>query len=299
MIQNLEIKKRLTKRLEDESKRRTKTIFYLDDSSSWYIDETRARAYQSTTESEEYRAGMLDSERKLIETNIENIVSALPQKFNFLDLGPGTADKSKIILKHSLIQRKKVEYHALDISKKILEDAIKNVSAMGINTKGYLGNFETDIPLILQESQTPFFIYLGATYMNYEPEEILAILSESTQKSDSIYISTQKMYDEQEILKQYSTKIYPEVVDPLVQSLGIEDNTLNVRYENGTIEHYLKLKTVPDTLKYYAKENDEIVFFTSRKPTAEKFKDNTKEYFSGQYYENDKFIGLVGQPNSQ
>lgn len=89
---------------------------------------------------------------------------------------------------------------------------------------------------------------------------------------------------------------YPQMVQPLLTTIGLNKKEIKVRFEKGAIEHYITLDEIPDSLKEFADYGDEIVFFTSRKPTAEKFKKDTSKYLKGQYYENDKFIAIVGNP---
>ena len=73
----------------------------------------------------------------------------------------------------------------------MLRGAIKNIKKTQIPVNGYIGNFETDIPLVTKGIKEPILMYLGSTFMNYESEEILKTLTNSAKKQTT-YMSLRK-----------------------------------------------------------------------------------------------------------
>jgi len=303
MIIRLPMQKALQERLQDKKNTRTRKIIYLDDSKTWYMDKEQVNTYLELYNGGDYSKGMLEGEKRLIEDNIDDIVKQLPEKYSFIDLGPGTADKSGKIIRESILKEKEVNYHAIDINEFMLETALKNIEEIrkkskdkSLTVQGYLGDFTEHFSIISKQIMGPKFIYLGSTFVNYDPKTILKLYSQNMDEKDQIYISAQKPYNIKEIIKQYSVGGYNLMMKPMLAALGFTDvnKESSVRFENGAIEHFIKIDELTPTLKDCANIGDEIVTFTSRKPTKEQFENSISKRFKGEYYENDTHIAFIG-----
>jgi uncharacterized SAM-dependent methyltransferase len=300
--------------------RKVVRTFYFDKSETWYLDDKQVDDYKSLYDGGDYTKGMLLPEKELIEHEIMLTMDRImPAEFTFLDLGPGTADKSKILLAHAIkhCPWTRVNYVAIDISKKMLSSALVNIAELGIPVQGYIADFATDAlkhirisvaggNLVENNEIRPAFIYLGPTFMNYEPDFILNHMSKAMYNEDRIYLSAQKTYDIEEIVKQYSGAGYLDMTRPMIRAMKINDEEINfktdikARFNRGAIECYMVAKKDSELKKRGILPGDEIVFITSRKYDAGSFKEHLWPYFEGEhlggsFFQNEKFITYVGK----
>lgn len=280
-----------------------KKLFYLNDSMTWYQTPQQALAYIASHKDPVYASKMLDSEFDLIKRNVSKIISCLPEDFTYLDLGPGVGEKSKLLLEEALYQKKNPFYSAIDISRTMLDVAVSTLSSLNLDSKTFVGDFskKDDLDLVLRHlPSNPKFIYLGSTLSNYPTESMLSFLSNFCEHQDLIYVSMQeKPKDIASVIKQYETAAYTSGLSEGLRQLGFSADKLSVRYNEETfdVENYLVLERVPELLKDTCLEiGDELVFFSSKKPSRDFFKENINKYFkNGSYFFENGFLVFCGK----
>lgn len=278
-----------------------KITHYLNDSKTWYVTPSQAKAYLDSHDDPKYASKMLGPEYALLQNNVDLIVEGLPEEFVYVDLGPGLAKKSRLILEHAIATGRKPVYSAVDISPIMLETAEHTLSDLNLESKTFLGDFSKKDNLYLVNKQLPNkpkFVYLGATISNYNTAYILDVLSSCFSSDDLVYLSMQEKPENIDfVIKQYETQAYTQGLAEGVRQLGFDSTKMKVRFNEEThdVENYLEVEEVPFLLENMnVKAGDEVVFFTSKKSTRNYFQQHVDQFFEGNYIFEQGFMGFVG-----
>lgn len=278
-------------------------IFYLNDSKTWYMTDEQAKTYLALGERDDvYAKRMLSAEYSFLQEHISEFTDVLPDEYLCADLGPGYPDKTKFIMQESIQEGKDVSYAAIDISPYILNVVEQTIQPLAIDRSAFVGDFTSkeEFPLFYKQIKNiPKFFYLGETLGNYDTSTLLSFYHRNIQSDDLFYFSMQEQpQDINIILEQYSPEFYLDGFDVPVAQLGLDSKKLQTRYNYETydIETYVEVEEIPELLKdTNVKEGDEIVFFTSKKPTREYFQKHISQYFQGNYFYDKGFMGFIGK----
>lgn len=129
-------------------------------------------------------------EREYLQSIAKNVVDALPPKFEYIDLGPGTEHKEQFFFDELRKQEKDFVYVPVDISEEYLKLAEKHAKNQGIETRPVQAAFE-ELPEVLWKSDVPRFVNIGLTFSNYEPQAILKLLKEIAGEDGFAFINSQ------------------------------------------------------------------------------------------------------------
>ncbi len=129
-------------------------------------------------------------ERAYLRDIAEDIVAALPNEFEYIDLGPGTEHKEQFIFDALERAGKRCVYRPVDISERYLKLSAEHAGAQGIAVQPIRSPFEA-LPQVLGSSRMPRFVSLGLTYSNYHPEKILPLVKEIAGEGGVVFIEAQ------------------------------------------------------------------------------------------------------------
>ncbi len=270
---------------------------HLDDSKTWYASKEQAEAYLSIHEEEEYRKQMIIPETDLLKRILA--MAAHYPSMRIVDLGPGAGDKAKIML--DAFKEIDVQYSAIDISEIILKHTQEQLKEYDVPQQYYLGDFTKDLGTLdtIFESfagEPPRFIYLGATYSNFDPTEILTPVHEFMGPQDQLYVSAQlRPKNIRRLINSYKNSDYKEGFTGGAKKLGFEIDQVDITFdeEYEMIEGSFKVQNVPWLVNKTkrVKIGDRIFTFKSRKPCRERFRDELiNNQFGGFFLDNNKFI---------
>lgn len=161
----------------------------------------------------DYNALVTKPEEKYLQDIAQEIVKRLPEKFEFIDLGPGTAGKEKYIFEAAKKFGKKIVYRPVDISKYYLDKSKKYAEIYELEIKPLNCSFE-ELPDILKDDQNENqrFVSLGLTVSNFDPKSILTLLKSIAGNNGQIFINSQirGRLDMERLKKIYSIVNVPE-----------------------------------------------------------------------------------------
>ncbi len=282
-----------------------KRTHYLNDSKTWYSSAIQTEGYLKVHSDEKYSDQMIIPEIALITSGlVPELEKRMVGSAQLVDLGPGKGDKAKILLERLDFS----SYHAIDISENMLRFVEKELEQFKLNKTFYRGDFtsEQDLDMLrLNLGPEQAMIYLGATYSNYGPE-FLGMIRSLMRKDDLIYVSAQKAPSPgregqtiDELIESYSNTTHSTNLIYAVKQLGFNKKIdLKVRFNERTneVEHYFMVESVPNILgRKDIKIGDEVVVFTSRKPTPEQFESHVSTYFKGEVISNERYVGFIGE----
>ncbi|MBS3144055.1 L-histidine N(alpha)-methyltransferase [Candidatus Woesearchaeota archaeon] len=269
-----------------------------------YLSIAQAQDYLSLVHNKTYASGMHSQEMDLLQRYAPSIIRSLPDSFAYIDFGPGSGDKSSILLSEALRQNKRVAYHGIDISETILTSALSTLSALGLPVRGYVGDFIRDFTKI-----RPFighqeaFIYFGATFGNFHIQPILDHLRQTTNSRDRVYVSAQlQLEDMVSIMDQYrgleSSPLFMQALEQL--GFNAENLEQEPRFNSQThsVELCAKVKHVPPLLERIipgvVRSGDFIVNSMTLKPSKAYFDETVRGFFpKSELYSTNRFVGAI------
>ncbi len=270
------------------------------DSLLLYVDTQSQEEYEKIqTEGNPYNELVTVPEEKYLTEIADEIMSRLPNEFEYIDLGPGTAGKEKFIFEAAKKQSKKIIYSPVDISKYYLEQSKKYATEYGLDIRPLQCSFEElSEKLEKEDDNIPRFIsLLGLTFSNFEPLEILKILKKIARENGFIFINSQ-IRERTNITKLVDT--YHADIKTIIKSkisfLGLnESDYTNLETDNGIRLWFTVANPTKELKEKGVKPGDKFLVFQSLRPTIEILKTDLDS--SGMSYAmfdtGSSFIGIL------
>lgn len=212
-------------------------------------------------------------EQKYLQSITKSVVDLLPEKIEYIDLGPGTEHKEQFFFDELKRQGKDFLYTPVDISEHYLSLAEKHASKQGISVHPIQASFE-ELPDILGEATIPRFVNIGLTFSNYDPQTILSLLKRIAGKNGYAFVNAQ-IRDRVDMVAL--EKIYVEdavtVADDKLRLLGL-DPTRDVtpREASGEIKVWCGIIHASRELNERGiVDGDKLLVFQSLRYTVEQF----------------------------
>ncbi len=119
------------------------------------------------------------TERSILETNADEICRLAGSNLTVVELGAGTADKTRILLSRLLRRQLRLRYVPVDVSSTALEAAEQRLKAElpELEVCPIVADYTTDEVRPLATPGGKLVLYLGSSIGNFEPEAAQALLS--------------------------------------------------------------------------------------------------------------------------
>lgn len=177
---------------------------------SWlFYDAAGSRLFDQITELPEYY--VTRTERAILEGRADEIVALAAQDdaLHIVELGAGSCDKTRILLKAAVDRQDTVLYEPVDVSATALVEAQQRIEneIPGVLVSPRVGNytqeFALDPPLY---GHRRLVLYIGSSIGNFEPSEASALLGKVRKAlvpGDSILLGVDLVKDEGTLLDAY------------------------------------------------------------------------------------------------
>jgi len=141
----------------------------------YFYDERGSALFELITELPEYY--LTRAERKLLESEIPGFIGQL-QPRSLVELGAGSASKTRVILDAMVHAGSAAQYVPLDVSSEFLEESARGLreSYPGLEVITAIGDFSQKLTLPDIEGPT-LFAFLGSTIGNFEDDAAVTILA--------------------------------------------------------------------------------------------------------------------------
>ena len=178
------------KRAKDSFKKIDRNTWDYSDSLLLYLP-TGEELYESIQQEDTvYHSLVTRPEHEYLKDVATNIVSNLPQKFAYIDLGPGTEHKEQIFFDEFKKQQKDFVYIPVDINLNYLHKAKEYSSEQGIETIPIQSSFE-ELHTELSDLNLSRVVNIGLTFSNYHPQEVLRLLKVIAGKDGHVLLNSQ------------------------------------------------------------------------------------------------------------
>jgi L-histidine N-alpha-methyltransferase len=141
----------------------------------YFYDERGSELFEQITELPEYYPTR--AERAILESESASIVDAAGNPATLIELGSGSASKTRVLLDAMCDAGGLSAYAPVDISEEITRDtAAKVADEYGIQVRGLVCDFERDLERIPLEGPR-VIAFLGGTIGNFEPQQRASFLA--------------------------------------------------------------------------------------------------------------------------
>lgn len=236
-------------------------------------------AYESIQQDDDpYSNLMTKPETAYLKSIAHDVVAALPHGCDYIDLGPGTARKEQYIFDAAKKAEKQFVYRPVDISAYYLKHCAAHAAEQGIPVAPLRASFE-ELPEALGAPDSPRFVSLGATFMNYDPQEVIALLRNIAGPGGKAFVEAQ-VRDRTDMKKM--ADIYKGIIgvaDPKLKLIGLNPETdILSRESDEGIQLWCTLKNSNEVLAAKGIEpGDKLLMFQSLRYTKEAMEEEFKK----------------------
>lgn len=235
-------------------------------------------------------------ERAYLESIAGSVVDALPNGFEYIDLGPGTEHKEQFVFDAAKRQGKQCTYRPIDISERYLALSSGYAKEQGIPVAPLRSSFE-ELPKRLGTPQAPRFVSIGLTYGNYEPARILPLLKDIAGEKGTAFINAHiRERTDMKALRDIYADVALAMVAPKLRLLGIDPES-DISHI-GTTEEIKMWYTLRHTnAKLEAKgvaAGDRLMAFESLRPGREALERDVSRAFPEYRLLDDSSSPFVG-----
>lgn len=236
-------------------------------------------------------------ERKYLENIASDVVTELPEKFEYIDLGPGTEHKEQFIFDAAKDEGKNLVYRPIDISDKYLSLSTDYALAQGLSAKPLKSSFE-ELPEKLGLETDPRFVSIGLTYGNYSPAEILDLLKRVAGEQGTAFINAQiRERTEMEAVRSIYADVAPAMVAAKIRLLGLDpEKDISDIEVTDEVKVWYTLKNPSAVLESKGiRAGDRLLVFQSLRPTIEKLEEDVSATFADYKVldTGDAFVGIL------
>lgn len=192
-------------------------VWDFSDSLLLYVPKATQYYESIQKDGESYGDSITKLETEYLKNIASEVVKELPDDFDYVDLGPGTAYKEQYIFDEAKRVQKRLTYVPVDISSDYLQSAAKHAVDQGIEVVPILSSFE-ELPELLRKRNTFKFVSIGLTFGNYEPVVILQLLKRIIGSIGYAFINVQ-MRDRVDMTKM--REVYEQIFPMTYAKLGL------------------------------------------------------------------------------
>jgi L-histidine N-alpha-methyltransferase len=169
----------------------------------WLYDERGSALYDEITRVPEYYPAR--TEQAIFDTHADEMM-ALAGCDTLVELGSGTAEKTRMLLDAMVRAHTLRAFVALEVSEEILVSSARAIAeGYGIDVTAIVGDFCVHLP-DLPEGGRRLFAFLGGTVGNFDPPsrmQFLATLAHTMAPEDALLLGTDLVKDRARLLAAY------------------------------------------------------------------------------------------------
>jgi L-histidine N-alpha-methyltransferase len=145
----------------------------------FFYDEVGSELFERICDLPEYY--LTRAETEILDTQVEEMVGGLPDDLTLVELGSGSATKTKLLIEALLRQRDTLKFTPIDISKSALEGSAQAllVDHPGLEIMAVAGEYQDGIRALKNQNSGPeLILWLGSSIGNLTRLEAVQFLSD-------------------------------------------------------------------------------------------------------------------------
>lgn len=142
-------------------------LFYDAEGSALFEEITRTPEYYPTR-----------TERAIFERYAADIAAAAGENLTLVELGAGSASKTRVLISAILRRQLRLEFHPVDVSPAALEEAVTSLNGdfPHLHVAPIVADYTRHLPRLQTLAGRKLVLFIGSTIGNFEPQEALEFL---------------------------------------------------------------------------------------------------------------------------
>lgn len=142
-------------------------LFYDAEGSALFEEITRTPEYYPTR-----------TERSIFERHAGEIVRAAGENLTLVELGAGSASKTRVLISAILRRQLRLEFHPVDVSPAALDEAVRSLNGdfPHLHVAPITADYTRQLPRLQALPGRKLVLFIGSTIGNFEPREALDFL---------------------------------------------------------------------------------------------------------------------------
>ena len=153
--------------LSAQPKRLPPKLFYDAEGSRLFEEITRTAEYYPTR-----------TEHGILESFAHEIVESAGPNLTLVELGAGSAYKTRVLIRAILRRQLRLEFHPVDVSPAALKEAVAGLNGdfPHMHVSPIVADYSRHLPDLRSEPGRKLVMFIGSTIGNFEPEEAIQFL---------------------------------------------------------------------------------------------------------------------------
>lgn len=141
-----------------------------------FYDATGSALFEQITELPEYY--LTRTERSILLNKAGEIVRATGDNLSLIELGAGTATKTRILIQAALRRQPLVNFYPIDVSRSALDEAVHSLNGdfPGLRINPVVADYSHGLGQLTKNPGRKLLLYLGSSIGNFEPMQAGAML---------------------------------------------------------------------------------------------------------------------------
>ena len=141
-----------------------------------FYDEAGSALFEQITELPEYY--LTRTERAIFESFASEILQAAGPSLTLVELGAGTASKTRILIEELLQRQARALFYPIDVSPSALQEAVTQLGHQfpQLRVNPIIADYTGGVEALNRISGRKLVLYIGSSIGNFEPEESVRIL---------------------------------------------------------------------------------------------------------------------------
>jgi L-histidine N-alpha-methyltransferase len=141
-----------------------------------FYDAEGSSLFEQITETPEYYPTR--TERAILEQYAAEIIEAAGSNLSLIELGAGSASKTRVLISALLRRQLRLEFHPVDVSPSALRDALARLNGdfPRLHVRPIVADYSQGLPELAQISGRKLVLFIGSTIGNFEPQEAMSFL---------------------------------------------------------------------------------------------------------------------------
>jgi len=172
-----------------------------------FYDEAGSRLFEEITERPEYY--LTRTERAILAEHAQSIMERAAQgrRLRIVELGAGSADKTRLLLGAAVALQGRVVYEPVDVSASALQLATERIEReiAGVTVAPQVKDYTRGLELA-ETDERKLVLYIGSSIGNFEPweaENLLTMVRTALQPGDGLLLGTDLVKDQSILLPAY------------------------------------------------------------------------------------------------
>jgi L-histidine Nalpha-methyltransferase len=172
-----------------------------------FYDAEGSRLFEEITRTAEYYPTRI--ERRILERFGSDIVRSAGGNLTLVELGAGSAYKTKVLIRAILSRQLRLEFHPVDVSPAALKEAVASLNGdfPHLHVSPIVADYGRHLPDLRSRPGRKLVLFIGSTIGNFEPEQARDFLRQvggSLQVGDTLLLGFDMVKDAQVLHAAYN-----------------------------------------------------------------------------------------------